>query len=240
MTSSSLDRRQFIKVAGAAAAAAALPGVARAAEANRHARNAGEEALRTLSDVAEEGGRLRLGPPGSEAAACCGRTSRTTGRSPSRTSAATSTRRTSRKSAGRSTRAVSARSGSSRSTSSSRTTTTARPWGADQSIAIFGKPGDKFEMVMTGRHMTVRADGNSIDSMAFGGPVFHGHAARPGFNEKVGHPRQHLLAAGRSKPTRSTRCSTASSAEAPSSPQLPGRAVGRLPRQRWQIPRHRR
>jgi hypothetical protein len=40
---------------------------------------------------------------------------------------------------------------------------------------------------MTGRHMTVRVDGNSIDHMAFGGPCFHGHAAS-GFNEKVGHP----------------------------------------------------
>jgi hypothetical protein len=63
-----------------------------------------------------------------------------------------------------------------------------KKWGAAQNIAIFGKPGeDKFELVMTGRHMTVRVDGNSIDHMAFGGPVFHGHAAS-GFNEKVGHP----------------------------------------------------
>jgi hypothetical protein len=63
-----------------------------------------------------------------------------------------------------------------------------KAWGAAQNIAIFGKPGeDKFELVMTGRHMTVRVDGNSIDHMAFGGPVFHGHAAS-GFNEKVGHP----------------------------------------------------
>jgi len=55
---------------------------------------------------------------------------------------------------------------------------------------MFGKPGDKFEMVMTGRHLTVRVDGNSIDSMAFGGPVFHGHQATQttGLNEKVGHP----------------------------------------------------
>ena len=65
-----------------------------------------------------------------------------------------------------------------------------RPWGSAQSIAMFGKPGEKFEMVMTGRHLTVRVDGNSIDSMAFGGPVFHGHQATQttGLNEKVGHP----------------------------------------------------
>ena len=32
-----------------------------------------------------------------------------------------------------------------------------KPWGAAQSIAIFGNPGtDQFEFVMTGRHMTLR------------------------------------------------------------------------------------
>lgn len=63
-----------------------------------------------------------------------------------------------------------------------------KPWGAEQSIAIFGKPGgDKFEFVMTGRHMTVRADGNSEAHVAFGGPIFYGHAAS-GFDEKPGHP----------------------------------------------------
>jgi hypothetical protein len=63
-----------------------------------------------------------------------------------------------------------------------------RPWGAAQSIAIFGEPGaGKFEFVMTGRHMTIRADGNSEAHVALGGPIFHGHAAS-GFNEKVGHP----------------------------------------------------
>ena len=46
---------------------------------------------------------------------------------------------------------------------------------------------DKFEFVMTGRHMTLRADGNSSDHVAFGGPIFYGHAAS-GFNEKVHHP----------------------------------------------------
>src|SRR5262249_7287012 len=41
--------------------------------------------------------------------------------------------------------------------------------------------------VMTGRHMTLRADGNTEPHVAFGGPVFYGHAAS-GFNEKVHHP----------------------------------------------------
>jgi hypothetical protein len=61
-------------------------------------------------------------------------------------------------------------------------------FGNSQNIAIFGKPGDgKFELVMTGRHLTIRCDGNSTEHVAFGGPIFYGHAAS-GFNEKPGHP----------------------------------------------------
>jgi hypothetical protein len=60
-------------------------------------------------------------------------------------------------------------------------------YGNDQSIALFGKPGEKFEFVMTGRHMTLRCDGNSAEHVAFGGPIFYGHAAQ-GFNEKPNHP----------------------------------------------------
>lgn len=63
-----------------------------------------------------------------------------------------------------------------------------KPWGAEQSIAIFGKPGDKqFELVLTGRHQTLRADGNTEAHVAFGGPIFYGHAAEA-FNEKADHP----------------------------------------------------
>jgi hypothetical protein len=63
-----------------------------------------------------------------------------------------------------------------------------KPWGAGLSCAIFGKPGtDQFEFVMTGRHMTIRADGNSTAHVALGGPIFHGHAPS-GYNEKVHHP----------------------------------------------------
>jgi hypothetical protein len=59
-------------------------------------------------------------------------------------------------------------------------------FGNEQSLAIFGKPGsDKFEFVMTGRHMTMRCDGNSVDHVAFGGPIFYGHA--PDFNESAKH-----------------------------------------------------
>lgn len=61
-------------------------------------------------------------------------------------------------------------------------------FGKQQNIAIFGKPeGGKFEFVMTGRHMTLRCDGHSTEHVAFGGPIFYGHAAS-GFTEKPGHP----------------------------------------------------
>src|SRR5262249_10533800 len=67
-----------------------------------------------------------------------------------------------------------------------------KEWGADQSTAIFGKPGgDKFEFVMTGRHMTIRADGNTEAHVAFGGPIFYGHQASTAdenLTEKKGHP----------------------------------------------------
>ena len=61
-------------------------------------------------------------------------------------------------------------------------------YGKRQTIALFGEPGKgKFEFVMTGRHLTVRADGNTADHVAFGGPIFYGHAAK-GFNETKDHP----------------------------------------------------
>jgi hypothetical protein len=43
-------------------------------------------------------------------------------------------------------------------------------------VAIFGTPssGD-FEWEMTGRHLTIRADGNSVANAAFGGPIIYGH-----------------------------------------------------------------
>jgi hypothetical protein len=59
------------------------------------------------------------------------------------------------------------------------------PWGAVQSLAIFGTPGtERFECVITGRHMTLRADGNTDQSVAFGGPIFYGHT---GGNEPADH-----------------------------------------------------
>lgn len=56
------------------------------------------------------------------------------------------------------------------------------------SVAFFGQPGTgEFEFVITGRHCTRRADGDSVAGAAFGGPIFYGHAAES-FNEKPTHP----------------------------------------------------
>ena len=43
-------------------------------------------------------------------------------------------------------------------------------------IALFGQPGKGgFEFELTGRHLTLRADGNSVEGAAFGGPIVYGH-----------------------------------------------------------------
>jgi hypothetical protein len=53
--------------------------------------------------------------------------------------------------------------------------------------AVFGDPSEgKFEWVMTGRHLTLRADGNSVENAAFGGPIFYGHAVEG--TERPDHP----------------------------------------------------
>ncbi len=55
------------------------------------------------------------------------------------------------------------------------------------SCALFGDPArDRYQWVLTGRHVTLRADGNTTDNTAFGGPIFYGHAVT--FNEKPDHP----------------------------------------------------
>ena len=58
---------------------------------------------------------------------------------------------------------------------------------ASCAVAIFGEPGTgTFEFVLTGRHCTRRCDGDSVDGVAFGGPIFYGHAAE-GFKESAEH-----------------------------------------------------
>jgi hypothetical protein len=43
-------------------------------------------------------------------------------------------------------------------------------------VAVFGTPGSgAFEWEMTGRHVTIRADGDSVEGAAFGGPMIYGH-----------------------------------------------------------------
>ena len=54
------------------------------------------------------------------------------------------------------------------------------------SMALFGEPGTgKFEWELTGRHLTMRADGDSVDNVAFGGPIVYGHGEG---DSKVGLP----------------------------------------------------
>lgn len=61
-------------------------------------------------------------------------------------------------------------------------------YGKAQSIAIFGKPDDgQFEFVLSGRHLTLRCDGNTTEHVAFGAPIVYGHAAS-GYHEKPAHP----------------------------------------------------
>jgi hypothetical protein len=58
----------------------------------------------------------------------------------------------------------------------------------DCSVALFGEPGaGKFEFVLSGRHVTRRCDGNSVEGAAFGGPIFYGHAALSD-DEAADHP----------------------------------------------------
>ena len=45
-------------------------------------------------------------------------------------------------------------------------------------VALFGEPGSgRFQWEMTGQHHTIRADGDSMENTAFGGPIVYGHAA---------------------------------------------------------------
>lgn len=61
-------------------------------------------------------------------------------------------------------------------------------FGHEQSIALIGEPGSgRFQFLLTGRHMTLRCDGDSAEHVAFGGPIFYGHDAG-GFNEEKDHP----------------------------------------------------
>lgn len=44
------------------------------------------------------------------------------------------------------------------------------------SVAMFGEPtAAPFQWMLTGRHLTLRADGNTLEGRAFGGPIVYGH-----------------------------------------------------------------
>jgi hypothetical protein len=61
-------------------------------------------------------------------------------------------------------------------------------FGHAQSIALIGEPGSgRFQFLLTGRHMTLRCDGDAAEHVAFGGPIFYGHDAG-GFDEGPAHP----------------------------------------------------
>ena len=61
-------------------------------------------------------------------------------------------------------------------------------FGHGQSIALIGEPGSgRFQFLLTGRHMTLRCDGDSAEHVAFGGPIFYGHDAA-GDTEEPNHP----------------------------------------------------
>ena len=66
--------------------------------------------------------------------------------------------------------------------------TKGHPWGADQSVALFGNPENgPSQFVICGRHLTLRAEGHSGGRAAFGGPILYGHQAT-GFYERPNHP----------------------------------------------------
>jgi len=56
-------------------------------------------------------------------------------------------------------------------------------------VAVFGEPDTEqpFEWVLSGRHNTLRADGNSVEGAAFGGPIFYGHDATGTGNDDARH-----------------------------------------------------
>jgi hypothetical protein len=60
-------------------------------------------------------------------------------------------------------------------------------FGHHQSFALLGEPGSgKFQFLLTGRHMTLRCDGDAAEHVAFGGPIFYGHDTGA-FNEEKDH-----------------------------------------------------
>ena len=56
----------------------------------------------------------------------------------------------------------------------------------EYSVALFGDPAKKpFEFELTGRHLTLRADGNSTPGAAFGGPIVYGHGEQGNIKQNL-------------------------------------------------------
>ena len=61
-------------------------------------------------------------------------------------------------------------------------------FGRRQSIAILGEPGSgPSQFVITSRHMTMRCDGDSAEHVAFGGPILYAHGGLSHLFEKPEH-----------------------------------------------------
>ena len=61
------------------------------------------------------------------------------------------------------------------------------------SVGVFGEPGTAgFQWILTGRHLTLRADPNHSDKVAFGGPLVYGHGEEsdPKKNLYYSHTKQ--------------------------------------------------
>jgi len=53
--------------------------------------------------------------------------------------------------------------------------------------ALFGDPNGKLEWVMSGRHLTIRADGDAMPNAVFGGPINYGHGLEGEYKKNLFH-----------------------------------------------------
>ena len=63
--------------------------------------------------------------------------------------------------------------------------TEGKPWGNELSLAFFGEPQDKFQMVLTGRHLTLRADGAVCPRQLSGAPFFTATRAKASMKRRI-------------------------------------------------------
>lgn len=101
------------------------------------------------------------------------------------------------------------------------------------SIAFFGTPGtDKFEWELTGRHLTLRADGNTVDKAAFGGPIIYGHGEED--------PKKNLFLYQTQQVNEVYRALDPQQAKQALIATAPGESAVPLQGSTGQVPRHRR